>query len=161
LWLAPFDRQAKNNLRFARKNAQLEAPELAWYEVVSTWLPANWWTWIAGLSLWLTVGMTLLPGILRWRKAAWQQAVAALSLMIFLLTIPAQAGIQTRSRLGFVLEKNVALRLTPTQNAQTITTLAAGEPVRRERTGGRYVLVRTSRSLGWIDRDELGSVCSK
>ena len=31
LWLDPFNEFARQNLRFARKTAQLEAPELAWY----------------------------------------------------------------------------------------------------------------------------------
>src|SRR6476659_5540778 len=43
LWLEPFNAAANANLRYARKIAQLEAPDLTWYEVVSTWLPANWW----------------------------------------------------------------------------------------------------------------------
>src|ERR1035437_635045 len=41
LWLDPFNDAARQKLRFARKTAQLEAPELAWYEVISTWLPVN------------------------------------------------------------------------------------------------------------------------
>src|SRR4051794_5513301 len=45
-WIDSFNRSAVNNLRFARKAAQLEGPDLAWYEVVSTWLPVNWWAWI-------------------------------------------------------------------------------------------------------------------
>ena len=114
------------DLRFARKTAQLEAPELAWYEVISTWLPGNWWAWIAGASLWLAVGMVMLPGILRWRKATWHQAVAAFCLMVFLLSIPAYIGLHTRSRLGFVLQPDTVLRLTPTVEAQAVTRLAAG-----------------------------------
>src|SRR5690348_16377807 len=55
LWLEPFNTGTRGNLRYARKIAQLEAPELTWYEVVSTWLPANWWAWIAGISLWSAV----------------------------------------------------------------------------------------------------------
>src|SRR2546423_10491629 len=60
LWLNPYNQSARVNLRFARKAAQIEAPELSWNEVVSTWLPVNWWAWLAGLSLWLAVGMTTL-----------------------------------------------------------------------------------------------------
>src|SRR4051794_35130464 len=35
LWINPFDGNARNNLRFARENAQLESPELTWYEIAS------------------------------------------------------------------------------------------------------------------------------
>ena len=159
LWLDPFNSAAHQNLRFARKAAQIESPELAWYEVVSTWLPVNWWAWIAGGSLWLAVGMALLPGILRMPKRTWHQAVAACGLMIFLLSVPALAGVQTRSRLGFVLTKETPLRLTPTEEAQTVTRLSAGEPARWLRSRGKYVLVRTNRTTGWVEKAQFGLTC--
>src|SRR4051812_5173875 len=53
LWIDPFNRAAQDNLTYARKAAQLEAPELTWYEVVSTGLPANWWAWLMVLSFWI------------------------------------------------------------------------------------------------------------
>ena len=159
LWLNPWNGAARENLRFARKTAQLEAPELAWYEVVSTWFPVNWWAWVAGLSLWLAIGFVLVPGILRLRKAAWHQAVAALCLAVFLLSLPALVGVQTRSKLGFVLDKDVPLRLTPTQEAQAVTRLAAGEPVRLDRVRGRYFLVHTSRGAGWLEATQFGLTC--
>jgi len=158
LWLDPFEQSAHDNLRFARKTAQIETQEVAWYEVVSSWLPVNWWAWIAGISFWLAIGMVTLPGIFRRPKAAWHQAVAALALMLFLLSVPAHVGVYTRSRLGFVLEKDTPLRLTPTQQAQAVTRLAAGEPARWQRSRGRYVLLRTNRTLGWVDRDQFGLI---
>jgi tetratricopeptide (TPR) repeat protein len=159
LWLDPFNESARQNLRFVRKTAQLEAPELAWYEVISTWLPVGWWAWIAGSSLWLAVGMVLLPGILRRRKATWHQAIAALALMVFLLSIPALFGVQTRARIGFVLQEDTPLRLTPTLEAQSITRLAPGEPARSIRSRGRYILIRTSRTVGWVEQDQFGLTC--
>jgi len=159
LWLDPFNRAARSNLRFARKAAQVEAPELSWNEVVSTWLPMNWWAWITGASLWLAVGMVLLPGILRRRKAAWHQAVAALGIMVFLLSVPAHFGVHTRARLGFIVEKDAPLRLTPTGDAQVIARLSAGEAARWVRAHGPYALIRTSRALGWIDQAQFRLVC--
>jgi tetratricopeptide (TPR) repeat protein len=160
LWVDPFNEPARSNLRFARKTAQLEAPELGWYEVISTWLPANWWAWIAGASLWLAVGLVMLPGILRLRKAAWHQAVAALCLMVFLLSVPAYIGLHTRSRIGFVLQPDTPLRLTPTLEAQSLTRLAAGEPARLVRTRSSYLLIRTNRALGWVEREQFGLTCA-
>ncbi len=161
LWLDPFNHSARQNLRFARKSAQLEAPDLAWYEVISTWLPVNWWAWIAGVSLWLAVGMGMLPGILRRRKATWQQAIAAVGLMVFLLSVPAHFGVETRSRIGFVLQKDTPLRLTPTHEAQAVTHLAAGEPARQIRARGNYVLIRTSHALGWVEQAQFGLTCPR
>jgi tetratricopeptide (TPR) repeat protein len=159
LWLDPFNESARSNLRFARKTAQLESPEFSWFEVVSTWLPVNWWAWTASASLWLAIGMGILPGILRWRKLAWHQAVAALGLAIFLLSVPAQFGLSTRSKLGFILRKDVPLRLTPTRDAQYVTRLAAGEPARLERYRGQYYLIRTSHTLGWVEKDQFRLIC--
>ena len=160
LWVNPFEQNARNNLRFARAALQLDAPELKWYEAAASWLPANWWAWIAGGSLWLVVGMTTLPGILRWRKASWQQAVAALGLGILLVSLPAHFGTLTRTRAGFVLEKDAPLRLTPTTEGEAVTRLAAGEPARWVRTRGNYLFIRTSRNAGWIERSEFALICT-
>jgi len=161
LWLDPFNQAARQNLRFVRKTAQLDAPELRWYEVVSTWLPMNWWAWIAGASLWLAIGMATLPGLLRRRKATWHQAVAALGLMLFLLSVPALVGVHTRSRIGFVQQGDTPLRLTPTRDAQAVTRLAAGEPVRLIRARGQYMLVRTNRTLGWLEQAQFRLTCPR
>lgn len=160
LWVNPFDANARNNLRFARQTAQLEAPELRWYEVASTWLPVNWWGWIVGGSLWTVVGVLTLPGVLRLRRASWQQAVAALGLGIFLLSLPAHIGTMTRTRLGVILPNDTPLRLTPTTGAEAITRLAAGEPARWVRASGDYLFVRTNRGAGWVKRAQFALVCA-
>ena len=161
LWLNPFDKNSRNNLRFARTALQLDSPVLKWYEAGASWLPANWWAWIASGSIWLVVGMMTLPGILRWRKSSWQQAVAALGLGVFLLSTPAYFGVLTRTHVGFVLEKDTLLRLTPTAEAEGVTRLAAGEPAHWVRAQGNYLFIRTSRNAGWIERSEFGLICPK
>jgi hypothetical protein len=158
LWLDAFSKEARNNLALARKAEQLPGPELTWYEVVSSWLPVNTWVWVTGCSLWLAVGVIVLPGIFRRRKRAWHQAVAALGLTIFLLGIPAQAGVHTRSNLAYVIEKNAPLRLTPTANAQSLTLLAPGEPLRVRRWRGDYAFVRAPRGNGWMHRSQFDVV---
>ena len=159
LWLDPFDKPIRENLRYARKNAQLESPDLTWYEVVSTWLPANWWAWIAGVSFWLGIGLAALTGTFGTRRCTWHQALAALSVMVFLLSLPGFAGVHTRARIGFILNKDTSLRLTPTANAQSVTRLGAGDPARLVRERGGYLLVRTHHTLGWIERAQFGRTC--
>lgn len=158
-WMNPFNREASHNLRFAREIASLDEPDLTWYEIASTWLPANAWAWLADASLWFTVGIVTLPVILRRRKTGWHQALAAVGLGIFLFSLPACVGVITRSTLGFVLETNVPLRLTPTRDAETVATLSAGEPARTVRRHGDYVLIRTPNGSGWVVRSELALVC--
>jgi hypothetical protein len=161
LWLNPFNRAVHNNLRFARKAAQVEGPELSWAEVISGWLPVNWWSWILCSSLWLAIGAMTLPVAFRWPRASWHQPVAAFGAMIFLLSLPAQFGVHTRARLGFILEKATPLRLTPTSDAQTITQLAPGEPVRWVHSRGNFILLRTARATGWVERPQIGFVCDE
>jgi hypothetical protein len=158
LWISPHDANVRNNLRFARDVAQLESPELTWCEEVSLWLPATAWAWITGISLWVAVGMLTLPGVLRVSRAPWQQAVAALSLGVFLFSLPAQYGTITRARVGFVLEKDTPLRLTPTAEAEAVTRLAAGEPARELRRRGNYILLRTNRTTGWVEKSQFGRI---
>ena len=158
LWLNPYDRNARNNLRFGREKAQLEEPRLAWYEAASAWLPVHWWSWIVGLSLWVAVGAIILPPVFRRQRKAWHQALAALSLGVFLLSIPAQLGTLTRSRIGFVLEKNTVVRLTPTAEAEAVTRLSPGDAVRVVRKRGDYRFVRTSTGSGWVRQDEIGLI---
>jgi hypothetical protein len=157
-WLDPFHRNTAANLHYARKIRQLDAPELAWYEICSAWLPADWWPWLGAAGFWFAAALVMLPGIFGWRKSGWLQALAAASFAIFLLTVPALVGVHTRSRLGIILPNEVPLRLTPTADAQEQTRLAAGETVRLERARGGYLLVRTANATGWVQRDQLGFI---
>jgi hypothetical protein len=79
--------------------------------------------------------------------------------MIFLLSLPAQFGVYTRAGIGFVLQKDTSLRLTPTEQAQSITRLAAGDPARWERQRGEFLLIQTSRASGWVRKDQFGFIC--
>jgi tetratricopeptide (TPR) repeat protein len=151
LWLNPFDGNARTNLLFARDASQLEAPELRWYEAGSTWMPRNFWAWLMALSLWLVAAVMVLPTVLRWQKASWHQALAALGLGVFLLSLPANLGVWTRSRIGFIQEKNTPLRLTPTAEAESVTRLTAGEPARFVHARGKYLFIRTSHNAGWVE----------
>jgi tetratricopeptide (TPR) repeat protein len=158
-WLNPFNQDARNNLLYARETVQVNPPELTGCEQASTWLPASFWAWIAGGSLWLAVALVTLPGFFRVRKAGWHQTLAALALGIFLLSLPPNIGVFTRTKIGIVTEKDTALRLTPTLSAETVATLPAGEPVRQIRTRGDYLYVHTQYGNGWVGRRQVGFLC--
>ena len=159
VWLAPYHAAARNNLRFARITTQLTAPELAWYEVASTWLPVNAWPWLAAGSLWLAVAWLLVPGLLGWRRREAHQALAAGAIAVFLLTLPALLGVHTRTKFGVILASDTPLRLTPTAEAQTVLKLPAGEMVRRVRQRGDYLLVRAgSDTTGWVRKNQFAGV---
>ena len=160
LWLDPANAAARNNLRYARQFAEIGEPEWTWYEAASTWLPSGTWALAGGMSLWSAVALMTVPGLLRWRKAVWPQALAAASLCVFLLCVPAHIGILTRAKMGFVLEKKVPLRLTPTEEAERVATLGAGEPVRKIGALGEYYLIRTQQGTGWVERTRVGMISS-
>jgi tetratricopeptide (TPR) repeat protein len=158
-WLNPFAADAHNNLSFAREILQVNPLEMTWCEQASTWLPASWWAWIAGGSLWLAVAMVTLPGFLRLRKAGWHQTLAALALVIFLTSLPPNIGVYTRSGIGIITRKDTILRLTPTQAAETLASLPAGEPVHRLRSRGNYFFVHTQYGDGWVARSQINFIC--
>ncbi len=157
-WVDPYDALANQNLKFARTVAQVDEPELRWFETASTWLPSNAWVWIAGASLWLAVGALVLPRVFRWRRSGWQQTLAALGFCVFIFSITANVGVVSRTDIGFILKKNAPLRLTPTGGSELISTLSAGEPVRRVKTRGNYYFVRTPMTAGWVERGQVGLI---
>jgi tetratricopeptide (TPR) repeat protein len=157
-WIDPFDLRAETNLKFAREVAQVDEPQLKWFETASLWLPPNLWVWLAGGGLWLMVGALLLPGIFRRRKAGWQQMLAATGFCMFLFAVTANLGVVSRTQIGFVLKNNAPLLLTPTTTGEVISTLNAGEPARRLRTHGNYFFIRTEYGSGWVDRKQFGLV---
>lgn len=161
-WLDPYAANTRANLRFARRAAQLDAPALSWFEHCSTWLPVNAWALLAGASFWMAVAMLVLPGVLRWRKAEWHQALAAACFALFLLTLPALLGVHTRTKLGVALARPVPLRLTPTREAQTLGHLPAGEMVRLERERGSYLFIRAGNdAAGWVEQTQFGRVSGR
>lgn len=160
-WIDPFDQRAIANLKFARDVAQVEEPQLTWYETVSTWLPPNGWMWLASATLWLSVGLLMLPGIFRRRITGWQQWLAALSFGVFLLSLTGNFGVVSRTHIGFVLKKNSPLLLTPTHEGEVVSTLAAGEPARRLRERGQYIFVRTLSGSGWMEQSDFALVCPR
>jgi len=160
-WIDPFDARATHNLRYARRVAGVESPDLSWYERASAWLPAGYWAWLVGGGLWLSLGLMILPGAFRWRKPAWTQAVAAVGLAVFLVSLPAQLGLVKRAQIGFVLQKNAPLRLTPTEEAEVVAKLSSGEPGRVLRVRGNYILVQTVKGQGWMEQSQFGLIGSR
>lgn len=159
-WIDPRDTRAVGNLALARQVAEVDSPQLKWFEVPSTWLPPNDWVWIAGASLWLAVGALVLPRILRRNRHGWQQTLAALGVGAFLFSVTANLGVVSRTDIGFVVRKTAPLLLTPTQEAEVVSSLNAGEPGRWLRTRSNYYYIRTAGAAGWIEKSDFGLVCA-
>jgi tetratricopeptide (TPR) repeat protein len=160
-WIDPWDARAVGNLAFARQVAEVDTPQLTWFEAASTWLPPNDWVWVAGASLWLAVGALVLPRILRRNRQGWQQTLAALGLGAFLFSVTANLGVVSRTDIGFVVKKTAPLLLTPTREGEVVSSLNAGEPGRRLRTRGDYYYLRTAGAAGWIKKSDFGLVSAE
>ena len=159
LSLDPFSKNTEANLRFARYQARVEAPALAWHERYSAALPGGWWIAIASAGLWGGVALLTLPRLLGRRRADWHQGVAAALLAIFLLSGPALFGVWKRSHFGVVLEDETPLRLTPTREAETLVKLSSGEMARVERARGEYFYVRADGDrTGWVRKADFARV---
>jgi tetratricopeptide (TPR) repeat protein len=159
LWIDPYNRNAKSNLRFARRMAQLPSPDVTWWEACSMWLPVNSWAWISSVSIWVSVGLVVLPGVFRRQKTGWHQGVASTAFAIFLISLPAIAGVHSRSKLAVILSKDTPLRQTPTREAQTVVPLPAGEMVRCQGSRGDYIFIRASGdAAGWVEKSAIGLI---
>ena len=152
-WLNGFDRNSRENLRYARKTARLDDPPVSWFEACSAWLPSTVWAWTAAASFWFAAALLVLPQALRWRKASWHQAGVAVGLTLFLLTLPALTGIHSRTRRGVVIAESAPVRLSPTRDGEVLARLPAGETARFTRTRNGFFHVRTATGVtGWVDR---------
>jgi tetratricopeptide (TPR) repeat protein len=152
VWLNPYQKISRDNLLFARKSAQLDAPALTWFEACSSWLPVNAWAWIATASFWIATSLLLLPSALRWPRKYWHQAGAAIGLAVFLVSVPALAGVHSRAHRGVVVTDKTPVRLTPTENGEVLTRLPAGTTARMIRKDKGLFYIRTSAGTsGWID----------
>lgn len=158
IWINPYDARADQNLKFARTMAQVDAPDLRWFEKPSTWLPSNAWLWVAGAGFWLAMGMLVLPRVFRWRKSGWQQPLVALGFCILLFGLTASVGVVSRTDIGFIVKNNAALRLTPTSGSEFISAVSVGEPFRREKARGNFYFIRTTMTAGWIEKSQVGLI---
>jgi hypothetical protein len=155
LALAPGRKNTAANLRFARSEAGLGEPQYPWHERYSMLLSPGVWLTVASLTFWGGIVLLALPPLLKRSRTSWTQAAAVVAIALFLLSLPALAGLLSRSRLGVVLATDTELRLTPTKEAEVLGKLAAGELARVEKSRGNYVYIRgASDRAGWVQRGE-------
>lgn len=157
--LDPAFRNTTANLRFARGQAGLSEPELAWHEEYSALFTPDTWIWVATGAFWLAAALLALPPLLKRKRTAWTQGGAVVAIGVFLLTLPALAGIVARGKIGVVLAAETVLRLTPTKEGEMLGKLAEGELARVEKSRGAYVYVRAaSDRAGWVQRGEFTKI---
>jgi hypothetical protein len=118
LAIKPSSKNTAANLRFARSQGGLGEPQYPWHEKYSALLSPGLWLFVASLSFWGAIALLAVPPLLKQRRAAWTQATAVVAIAVFLLTVPALAGLLSRAHLGVILAPETELRLTPTREAE-------------------------------------------
>ncbi len=157
--LDPAFRNTTANLRYARTHAGLSEAESAWTEKYSAVFSPDTWLWTATGAFWTAVALLTLPALLKRKRSAWTQGGAVVAIGVFLLTLPALAGISLRGRLGVVMVAESILRLTPTKEGELLGKLAEGEVARVEKTRGEYLYVRAATDrAGWVRAEEFEKI---
>jgi tetratricopeptide (TPR) repeat protein len=153
--LQPSFRNTTANLRFARGHAGLEEPTLMWDEKYSSILSPDVWLWTATIAFWGAIALLAWPYLFKKKRTAWTQGGAVVAAGVFLLTLPALAGIDSRTALGVIVTDESLLRLTPTHEGEVLGKLSEGELARAEKRRGQYVYVRAaSDRAGWVRQEE-------
>lgn len=157
--LDPQLRQSTSNLRYARGKLGIDLPELSWPERYSSFLAPDVWIWTATLSIWLAIVLLAAPYLFAKPRTSWLQGSAVVAIGLFLLTLPALAGIASRARLGVILTPDTLLRLTPTAEGEVVGHLAEGEMARLEMSRGPYVYIRAGGDrAGWVGLKEFAKL---
>ena len=159
LALTPRSRKTAANLRFARSQQGLVEPQYAWHETYATLLSPGIWLILASLTFWGAVALLALPPLLKQRRTASTQAAAVVAIALFLLTLPALAGLVSRAQVGVILAADSELRLTPTKEAEVLGKLPEGELARIEKARSEYVYVRAAGDrAGWVQSREFEKI---
>ncbi len=165
--LTPRDPDVLANLALARKAATAfeETGIHPRLDAVLNFLSRNEWSWlVAGAALFLGViavvsGAVKLPQRLR-RFAVISSAVAGLAIIAGAATLYLRRGESAR---GIVLSKDVTVRLSPFENAESLGTPGPGRSVRLGAENGdfHYVEIPGTSLKGWLARKDVGAIAGK
>jgi hypothetical protein len=159
LAIVPSSKNTAANLRFARAQAGLLEPQYSWHEKYSALLSPGVWLTVASLTFWGAIALLALPPLLKRRRAGWTQATAVVAIALFILTVPALAGLTARAHLGVILVAETELRLTPTIEAEILGKLPEGELARVEKSRGAFAYVRAAGDrAGWVQVKEFEKI---
>ena len=159
LAIKPSSKNTAANLRFARSQGGLGEPQYPWHEKYSALLSPGLWLFVASLSFWGAIALLAVPPLLKQRRAAWTQATAVVAIAVFLLTVPALAGLLSRAHLGVILAPETELRLTPTREAEILGKLTEGELARVEKVRGDFLYIRGAADrAGWVQGKEFEKI---
>ncbi len=150
-WLAPGDKAITQNLRAAREKAGVAAPVVPTWQRPTQWLNFNSLTALASISL-------LLFGLLffgtRWIPVTLRGLArcTATSLGVSALLAAAAVGLRwPELNRAVVIGSQPAAHIAPAQSANVSFALKPGELVRRGKTYGEFVFIRTADGRsGWM-----------
>jgi tetratricopeptide (TPR) repeat protein len=149
-WLAPQDPDIAANLRYARRQAGLAAPDDSWSEHLADALSPNGWAWLASGAL-----FALCAGLLANRlRRGYRGSLTLLNAVSALTLAVACLGVVLRyQQLGraILAAKNTPALLSPFAGAKTAYDFSAGQMVQVERSHGSFGFVRDEGGhSGWV-----------
>jgi tetratricopeptide (TPR) repeat protein len=154
-WLAPQDPDIIANLRYARRQAGLAAPEESWSEHLTDALSPNGWAWLASGALFVLCAELLGSRLRRDYRGYWSllNVVCVLTLMVAGLAVLLRYQQLDRAILA---AKNTPALLSPFAGAKTAYEFSAGQVVQVESTHGGFGFVRdTSGHSGWVANGQI------
>ncbi|MCX8495350.1 MAG: tetratricopeptide repeat protein [Akkermansiaceae bacterium] len=155
--LTPRDPDLMTNLARARKDAAVtdESQLDPRINAVVSELSPDEWSWLLASAA-LTIGaLTMVGGIIR-LPLHWTRRAVGLSLFCIALSASALYLRRAESTRGVVISETTAIRISPFEQAESISTLRPGQIIQigAQQSGFHYVESPSSGPHGWVaDRD--------
>jgi tetratricopeptide (TPR) repeat protein len=154
----PANQEAKANLAYIRREADLDAPENGPATRLGLRATVGFWSWTASAGFWIALGVLVLPRLFRGGNLA-TRLVGILAAGAFAASCIALYGYHIKAAEAVVLESDTALRVAPSEQSNEYGYLPAGEVARIAKQHQDYVFVNTGNGKsGWVRADHVDRV---
>ncbi len=138
------------NLTFVNESLGLPKPYPGALDKLTSLFSINTWTWLTTLAFWSSCILILLPRLFRFNRSP----IRSLLLLTFLITALSLTGLigsYAKLKQGVILNNDVPLKISPTENSPQSAFLQAGEiaTAKKELLGWSYVIGPNNKT-GWV-----------
>lgn len=149
---------AQANLSFIRQNQQVGTYQgVGWFSYAKM-LSLNSWAWLSSVSIWLTMGLLILPRLYGLKRVS-VTALTGFSILAVLVSLPALLTRQSETYEGVILEADTMLKVAPTTHSPAVSYLQPGTVALIEKEHPTHYFVEGPRGQeGWVAKESLGKV---